>query len=201
MLFAGCDTDDMPIRSQRSYTLHDEPHAVIVADGVDVIVDSTLPSDQIHAKTNAHDFGNLNIRVSNGVLSIDTRGVIFGLKRYIVYIPSFAYNRVEVSGGSDFLWTSCDGNALAVEASGGSDCTIKGVTRTLRIEASGGSDVDCEELIAEDVTVDASGGSNVEVYATGTLALEASGGSDIHITGNPEIVDWEVSGGSDVEFN
>jgi hypothetical protein len=86
-------------------------------------------------------------------------------------------------------------------ASGGSDCQIKGVTQQLCIDVSGGSDIECGWLDAEDVTIHASGGSEVNACASKTISLIASGGSDIHIKGNPQIVHWDVSGGSDVEFN
>ena len=86
-------------------------------------------------------------------------------------------------------------------ASGGTDCQIKGVTKQLRIEVSGGSDIECGWLDAEDVAIHASGGSDISVSASKTISLTASGGSDIHIKGNPEILRWDVSGGSDVEFN
>jgi hypothetical protein len=56
-------------------------------------------------------------------------------------------------------------------------------------------------LLACDVTVEASGGSDVSVHATRTISLRASGGSDVSITGTPQILGWDVSGGSDVEMN
>ena len=95
----------------------------------------------------------------------------------------------------------CNIHNLSVMASAGSECQIKGVTQQLRVEVSGGSDIECGWLDAEDVTINASGGSEVSVCASKTISLTASGGSDIHIKGNPEILRWDVSGGSDVEFN
>ena len=78
---------------------------------------------------------------------------------------------------------------------------VQGTSQQLNIKASGGSDIDCRECNAEDVTVVASGGSDIDIVANKTLSLTASGGSDIHITGNPQILLWEVSGGSNIEFN
>lgn len=201
MLFTGCDIDDLPLNNQRTYTLTEELSAIVVSDGIDVVVDSSLPHDQVLAKTNAKGFNNLNIDVSRGVLHIDIRGVVLGPTRYVVYVPSFAYGRIEVEGGSDLAWGSCDSDVLTVTASGGSDCEISGVARLLFIEASGGSDVDCGGLIAEDVTIEASGGSDVDVYASKTVGLTASGGSDIHISGNPQMRKCDLSGGSDVDFD
>ena len=119
----------------------------------------------------------------------------------MVYVPSVAYERVEMGGGSDFSWDSCNSDVLSISVSGGGDCQIKGVAQKLSIDSSGGADVKCGELEAEDVTIDASGGSDVDAVANSTLSLTASGGADIHIKGNPQIVHWDVSGGADVEFN
>ena len=62
-------------------------------------------------------------------------------------------------------------------------------------------DVDLEGLIATDVTVTASGGSDVESHAAKTLSVCASGGADVEIYGNPQIIDWSVSGGADIDLN
>ncbi|MBQ8335740.1 MAG: DUF2807 domain-containing protein [Tidjanibacter sp.] len=201
MLFTGCDVDDLPLNNQRTYTLTEELSAIVVSDGVDVVVDSSLPHDQVVAMTNAKGFNHLNIDVSRGVLRIDIRGIVLGPTRNVIRVPSFDYERIDVNGGSDFAWYSCGSDVLSVSASGGSDCEISGATKRLYIEASGGSDIDCGGLSAEDVTIDASGGSDVEACASSTLSLTASGGSDIHITGNPQMKKCDLSGGSDVDFN
>ncbi|MBO7306637.1 MAG: DUF2807 domain-containing protein [Alistipes sp.] len=103
--------------------------------------------------------------------------------------------------GFRHLWACCNSDALSISASGGSDCYVKGAAQQLSIEVSGGSDVECGQLEADDVTIISSGGSDVYVVANKTLSLTASGGSDIHIKGNPQIVHWDVSSSSDVEFN
>lgn len=201
ILFTGCDVEDIALNTQQTYALYEEVRAVVVSDGIDVVIDSSLLGNQMLATTNAQDLSNLNIDVVNGTLRLDIRNAVFGTKRYVVYLPSFAYERVEVTGGSGFTWKCCNSAVLSIEASGGSDCEVKGVTRHLDIEASGGSDVDCGGLDAEYVTIEASGGSDVEARASHSLSVTASGGSDIHITGNPQMLHMEVSGGSDMYFN
>ena len=151
--------------------------------------------------TNANNFQRLRVKVIDGTLHIGVSSSLFGFKRCLVYVPSIAYKSVAAEGGSEFSWNSCNSNRLSVMASGGSNCQIKGVTQQLCIDVSGGSDIECGWLDAEDVTIDASGGSDVDAVANSTLSLTASGGSDIHIKGNPQIIHWDVSGGSDVEFN
>ena len=201
MFSAGCEVDDAALTNHKTYTLYEEPSALAISNGVDVVVDDALPRNQVYALTNANNFNRLNIEAIDGTLHIGVSTSIFGYKRCVVYVPSVAYERVEMGDGSDFSWDSCNSDVLSVTVSGGGDCQIKGVTQQLSIDSSGGADVKCGELEAEDVTIDASGGSDIDAVANSTLSLTASGGADIHIKGNPQIVHWDVSGGADVEFN
>ena len=201
MFSAGCEVDDAALKNHKTYTLYEEPSALVISNGVDVVVDDNLPNNQVYALTNANNFNKLSVEVIDGTLHIGGLNSWFGYKRCLVYVPSLAYKSVAAGGGSEFLWNSCNIHNLSVMASAGSECQIKGVTQQLRVEVSGGSDIECGWLDAEDVTINASGGSEVSVCASKTISLTASGGSDIHIKGNPEILRWDVSGGSDVEFN
>ncbi|MBO5830429.1 MAG: DUF2807 domain-containing protein [Alistipes sp.] len=203
MVCTGCEVDDTELNNSKTYTLYEDISALVISNGVDVIVDDALPHDQVYALTNANNFNKLSVKVNDGTLHIgvSTFTAIFGYTRCLVYVPSVAYERVEMGGGGDFSWDSCNSDVLSVAVSGGSDCQIKGVTQKLSIDSSGGADVKCGELEAEDVTIDASGGSDVDAVANSTLSLTASGGADIHIKGNPQIVHWDISGGADVDFN
>lgn len=200
MVLVGCEVEDAALNNEKTYTLDEVPTVVIASGGVDVLVDSSLAHDQILATTNARNFNNLTIDVSDGVLNMDVNE-IFSNNKYRVYVPACSYKLLKAKGGSDILWSNCSVDNLSIEASGGSDCEIVGSVTTLSIIASGGSEVECGELQAEDVTIDASGGSDVSACASKTLSLTAFGGSDIHITGNPQILLWLLSGGSDVDFN
>ena len=201
MVCTGCEVDDTELTNHKTYTLYEEISALEISNGVDVIVDDALPHNQVYALTNANNFNRLNIEAIDGTLHIGVSISIFGHNRCLVYVPSVAYERVEMGGGSDFSWDSCNSDVLSISVSGGGDCQIKGITQQLSIDSSGGADVKCGELEAEDVTINASGGSDIDAVANSTLSLTASGGADIHIKGNPQIVHWDVSGGADVEFN
>ena len=197
----GCEVDDTELNNSKTYTLSEDISALVISDSADVIVDDALPHNQVYALTNAKNFNRLSVEVIDGTLHIGVSSSIFGYNRCLVYVPSVAYERVALKGGSDFLWNSCNSDVLSISVSGGGDCQIKGVTQKLSIDSSGGADVKCGELEAEDVTINASGGSDIDAVANSTLSLTASGGADIHIKGNPQIVHWDISGGADVEFN
>ena len=203
MVCTGCEVDDTELTNHKTYTLYEDISAIVISNGAEVIVDDALPHDQVYALTNANNFNKLSVEVNDGTLHIgvSTYTAIFGLKRCLVYVPSVAYERVALKGGSDFSWDSCNSDVLSISVSGGCDCYIKGVTQQLSIDSSGGADTECGELEAEDVTINASGGSDIDAVANSTLSLTVSGGADIHIKGNPQIVHWDISGGADVEFN
>ena len=201
MVCTGCEVDDTELTNHKTYTLYEEISALEISNGVDVVVDDALPHNQVYALTNAKNFNRLSVEVIDGTLHIGVSTSIFGFNRCLVYVPSVAYERVALKGGSDFSWDSCNSDVLSVTVSGGCDCYIKGVAQKLSIDSSGGADVKCGELEAEDVTINASGGSDIDAVANSTLSLTASGGADVHIKGNPQIVHWDVSGGADIEFN
>lgn len=201
MVCTGCEVDDTELTNSKTYTLYEDISALVISNGVDVIVDDALPHDQVYALTNAKNFKRLSVEVIDGTLHIGVSTSIFGYNRCLVYVPSVAYERVALKGGSDFSWDGCNSDVLSISASGGCDCYIKGVAQKLSIDSSGGADTECGELEAEDVTINASGGSDIDAVANSTLSLTASGGADVHIKGNPQIVHWDVSGGADVEFN
>ena len=203
MVCTGCEVDDTELTNHKTYTLYEDISAIVISNGAEVIVDDALPHDQVYALTNANNFNKLSVEVNDGTLHIgvSTYTAIFGLKRCLVYVPSVAYERIALKGGSDFSWDSCNSDVLSISVSGGSDCYIKGVAQKLSIDSSGGADIKCGELEAEDVTINASGGSDIDAVANSTLSLTASGGADVHIKGNPQIIHWDVSGGADVEFN
>ena len=201
MVCTGCEVDDTELKNSKTYTLYEEISALEISNGVDVIVDDALPHNQVYALTNAKNFNRLSVEVNDGTLHIGVSTSIFGFSRCLVYVPSVAYERVALKGGSDFSWDSCNSDALSISVSGGCDCYIKGIAQKLSIDSSGGADAECSELEAEDVTINASGGSDIDAVANSTLSLTASGGADVHIKGNPQIVHWDVSGGADVEFN
>ena len=200
LLLVGCGEEYYEFDNERTYPLNEDIVAIEVGDGIDVVVDSTLAKEELLVFSNKEDFSNFEMKVENGKLSVSVKSVLIP-KIYKVYVPAFNFEALTLSGGSDLEWDGCAVDKLAVVVSGGSDCEVAGHCNTLVVEASGGSDADLEDLLAGDVSVTASGGSDVSVHALRTISVSASGGSDVSITGTPQILAWDVSGGSDVEIN
>ena len=104
---------------------------------------------------------------------------------------------ISASGGSD-IDIHIEVTELEINTSGGSDVYVQGTTESAQIKASGGSDLNARDLNAREVHVQTSGGSDTHISVSDRIEGTASGGSDIVYTGNPQIVDVNVSGGSDV---
>ena len=201
MVCTGCEVDDTELTNHKTYTLYEEISALVISDGADVIVDDALPHDQVYALTNANNFKRLSVEVIDGTLHISVSSSLFGFNRCLVYVPSVAYERVALKGGSDFSWNSCNSDVLSISISGGSDCYIEGVAQKLSVDSSGGADVECGWLEAEDVTINASGGSDYYIKGiTQKLSIASSGGADVEC-GELEAEDVTInaSGGTDVD--
>ena len=201
MVCTGCEVDDTELNNSKTYTLYEDISALVISNGADVIVDDALPHNQVYALTNAKNFNRLSVEVIDGTLHIGVSSSIFGYNRCLVYVPSVAYERVALKGGSDFLWNSCNSDVLSISASGGCDCQIKGVAQKLSIDSSGGADVKCDELEAEDITIFASGGSDCQIKGvTQKLSIDSSGGADVKCGElEAEDVTIDASGGSDID--
>ena len=104
---------------------------------------------------------------------------------------------ISASGGSE-IDMHIEVTELEINTSGGSDVYVRGTTESAQIKTSGGSDLNAGDLNARKVHVQTSGGSDTYISVVDRIEGTASGGSDIVYTGNPQIVDVNVSGGSDV---
>lgn len=112
---------------------------------------------------------------------------------------TFTSDRLEIvaSGGSDVSIDVAAGT-LEAETSGGSDLTLSGSARMASVRSSGGSDLNASRLTADEADVQSSGGSDLAIGVRERIVGNASGGSDITYTGNPQTVDVDSNGGSDV---
>lgn len=109
------------------------------------------------------------------------------------------FDKLEMSssGGSD-IKISLTASELHISSSGGSDAVLAGYAAYFEGSASGGSDIKAKELDTDVANVSSSGGSDVLISVNRKLVANASGGSDIYYYGNPEEVEKNESGGSDI---
>ena len=215
-IISSTNLSEAPIE-ERTFPITEQVTAIAASHGADVIVDPTLAASEMRVTTHTDIFDILECDINNETLSIGLKSHDLRAKTFEVRIPILAYKDIAVSGGSDFTWDNCTAEELSIAASGGADVDITGQSSkinlaisggadaeisgrciTLVVAASGGADADLDELISDNVRVDASGGADVTVHATHSLVVEASGGADVSYKGNPTTKEIERSGGADV---
>lgn len=104
---------------------------------------------------------------------------------------------LSASGGSDIEIDMAVGD-LDVSISGGTDVELSGTADSATVRSSGGSDLDARELEVKNAELRASGGADLSVTVVETLDARASGAADITYYGDPEVLDSDESGGSDI---
>ena len=104
---------------------------------------------------------------------------------------------VNAFSGSD-VDIDIDVDELELEVSAGSDIDLSGTAKIARINIRGGSELHARDFTGSDVTIQSSGGSDAILNVTDRLAATASGGSDLIYMGNPQTVEVNASGGSDI---
>jgi hypothetical protein len=98
------------------------------------------------------------------------------------------------TSGAGSVKASVQTNDLRIETSGAGDVRIGGSTKTLSLETSGAADIDAHELKAAKVRVEVSGAGDVSVFASDELDVHVSGAGDVKYSGNPKIINQDVSG-------
>lgn len=104
---------------------------------------------------------------------------------------------LSASGGSD-IEIDMAVNELDVSISGGTDVELSGTANMATVRSSGGSDLDARELEVKNAELRASGGADLAITVVETLDARASGAADITYYGDPEVLDSDESGGSDI---
>lgn len=128
-------------------------------------------------------------------------------------------NEIEVSGACKVLVTGVDSDTFTLDASGATHIEMKGFksksltidmsgassgeifgeVNTMTVDISGASGLDLENLVAESVVADLSGACNATVYASKYLKVDASGASNLYYVGDPDNVEKDLSGASNIK--
>lgn len=105
---------------------------------------------------------------------------------------------IELSGAVE---TELDINAndVKVETSGAVELKMKGNCKNLDAETSGAAEFLAPELSAESCVIETSGAASIDVMALKALKVESSGASRVLYRGNPENLDINTSGASEVK--
>ena len=183
-----------------SVTLMGEATAIAVSHGVDVVVDATLPKNEVRITTHSDvvDFVKAYIEEQTLYIKLDAPRAI-STNTLEVHIPKFGYSSLAISAGAEFLDRAYCGEELNIAASAGADVDIAGEVDTLIVAASAGADISLDELRAKSATVAASAGADVDLYVSESLVANASAGAEVSYKGNPQNVEVSTSAGGSVE--
>jgi hypothetical protein len=106
---------------------------------------------------------------------------------------------VELSGGGDARLDDLDVDSVEIDSSGGGAAEVSGRAGALEANLSGGGTLDAIECEAAAVSLELSGGSDASVHATEFLDVSASAGGTVVYRGDPETIEKDLSGGSELE--
>jgi len=110
-------------------------------------------------------------------------------------MKGFSSNEMNIEGsGASEIEMSIKSKKLNLDFSGAANGDFTGSTSTLGIDASGAADIDCENVIADVVAVDASGAASVSVAAKKIIKIDASGAASVNYKTDNANVEISTSG-------
>ena len=124
-------------------------------------------------------------------LSGGSRGELTG------FVSSGTFD-ARLSGGSR-LNGEIEAGDVELNLSGGSTVSLTGTGENLVIDSSGGSKTNLENFVVTDSNINISGGGTTHITMNGILDANLSGGSKIYYSGDVEIGDLDLSGGSSIQ--
>ena len=113
-------------------------------------------------------------------------------------VMSFNDLKIEGSGASD-ISLNITTKVLNCELSGASSATLVGQAARFDIDLSGASKLNALDVTAKVCNIDVSGASLAKVNVAEKLRVEGSGSSDVQYSGNPAIVESDLSGAATVK--
>ncbi|TAE28789.1 MAG: DUF2807 domain-containing protein [Candidatus Kapaibacterium sp.] len=178
---------------------------------VEIIAGAKKHSIEISGDDNVLEY--IETQVESGVLRITTKKFLFPKAHLRLRVSAEMLTSLSSSGTSDVALSGIDNEQftletsgagsvrgtittkdLRIETSGAGDVHLGGTTKTLAIETSGAADIDASELTADNVRVVVSGAGDVNVHAKNELDVSVSGAGDIRYSGNPTIINKDISG-------
>jgi len=141
----------------------------------------------------------IKIKNDGNTLKIYSTRNLSPRRKLLVIINTPALNSIEASGVTRIFVKGINTESFNVDCSGASVIKLIGKVVNFDADISGASYLNSKHLIAENVKIDCSGASKAIVNAKSSLSVEASGASSVSFTGNPKVVNTDVSGIAKVE--
>ncbi len=135
--------------------------------------------------------------VSGTTLTVEARDDFTSAEPVTVVVSTPSLEAVSMSGGAMLRVDQLDGDAIELDARGGSVLTISGNAGHVSLVADGGSVVDLGDLAARWLEVRLGGGANASVMASDRVTGSASGGAILSVAGGGS-VEVNATGGASV---
>ena len=158
--------------------------------------------------------GKLNIRLKNATFDRRFSGITIYLTfNTLTYISvsgavqlkgtnEMSFNDLEIEGsGASSISLNIAAKKLSCDLSGASTATLAGQTTKFDVEVSGASKLDAVSMKSKVCNVDVSGASTAKVNASEKLKVDGSGASSVRYSGNPAIVESDLSGAASMKKN
>ncbi len=134
--------------------------------------------------------------LENGRLTTD--GTAYSGRRLKITVTAPDVRKFDISGDSELTVEGYRQDSLAIDASGSTEVTVRGVTRKLAIDVSGSSEVNLSELEAEEAAVDSSGSAETRLAPKSAANLDISGASEVTLLTRPAQLATDISGAGEL---
>lgn len=192
--------------------------ARIVAKSVDadeVLTDVSGGRLKIHLEGNNHDNVNVEVYVTykslNGLdassaASISCDDLITSSGDFDVEVSSAGRIQARIKSDEISIDASSAGDAelevdvdeIEADVSSAGDVEISGSARIQDVEVGSSGDYDADEVVSEEVDVDASSGGSIRVNVTNKIKGSANSAGKIRYKGSPKYVDVSANSGGSV---
>lgn len=134
--------------------------------------------------------------LENGRLLTD--GTHYSDRRLKITITAPDVRKFGIGGDSELVVEDYKQDSLAIDASGSTEVTVRGVTRKLAVDVSGSSELDLSGLEAEEAAVDSSGSAETSLAPKTVADLNISGASEVTLLTKPTQLATDISGAGEL---
>jgi hypothetical protein len=136
----------------------------------------------------------IKTEVRDGILFVGNDQEFHSSKSPALRISMPELNSVSSSGAAEIKIADANSGDLKITSTGADSVDAAGKAKSVTISTTGAGNIDTSKLTAEKAKVEISGAATVGVYASEQLDVTVSGVGSVTYSGNPKVVNKNVSG-------
>ncbi len=136
----------------------------------------------------------IKTEVRDGILFVTNDQDYHSSKSTALRITIPELNSLSSHGAAEVKIADANAGDLKLASTGADSIDAAGKAKSVTISSTGAGNIDTSKLTAEKAKVEISGAANVEVYASDQLDVTVSGVGSVTYSGNPKVVNKNVSG-------